>query len=99
MTLTTETATSTATKATTATDDAITYCSNRSFHQCIHLPATSQHPRLRVTFATTTNFDNDAEEELPVILFCHPMGAARYMIYGFEHLAKKMGVRMVIIDR
>jgi predicted dienelactone hydrolase len=84
---------------TTASDDAITFCSNLHFHQSIYIPASTSHPKLRVTFSTTTNFGNAEEEELPVILFCHPMGAARYMIYGFENLAKKVGVRVVIIDR
>ena len=27
------------------------------------------------------------------------MGAARYLIFGFEEMAKKEGVRMVIVDR
>ncbi|KAI4740458.1 hypothetical protein E4T50_09105 [Aureobasidium sp. EXF-12298] len=81
---------------TTASDDAITFCSNLHFHQSIYIPASTSHPKLRVTFSTTTN-SND--ENLPVVLFCHPMGAARYMIYGFENLAKKVGVRVVIIDR
>jgi hypothetical protein len=49
-----------------------------------------------VTFATTTNFES---AELPVVLFCHPMGAARYLIYMFEKVARKEGVRVLIIDR
>jgi hypothetical protein len=27
------------------------------------------------------------------------MGAARYLIYGFEEMAKREGVRVLIIDR
>jgi hypothetical protein len=77
-------------------DLATTFCSNICFHQSIHLPASPEHDRLRVTFATTTNFD---ASELPVVLFCHPMGAARYLIYMFEEVAKKEGVRVLIIDR
>jgi hypothetical protein len=34
-----------------------------------------------------------------VVLFCHPMGAARYLIYMFEEVARKEGVRVLIIDR
>jgi hypothetical protein len=34
-----------------------------------------------------------------VILFCHPMGAARYLISMFEEVARKEGVRVLIIDR
>jgi predicted dienelactone hydrolase len=77
-------------------DLATTFCSNIYFHQSIHLPASTEHDRLRVTFATTTNFD---DQQLPVVLFCHPMGAARYLIYMFEAVAKREGVRVLIIDR
>lgn len=100
----TATATSTNAKATTnlkatsptALDTAITFCSNASFHQSIYLPASSSHPKFRVTFSTSTNF---RDESLPVVLFCHPMGAARYLIYGFDEMAKREGVRVVIVDR
>ena len=34
-----------------------------------------------------------------MMLFCHPMGAARYLIFGFEELARREQVRVVIIDR
>lgn len=34
-----------------------------------------------------------------MILFCHPMGAARYLIFGFEEMARREGVRVLIIDR
>jgi predicted dienelactone hydrolase len=77
-------------------DMATTFCSNISFHRSLYLPVSSEHERLRVTFATTTNF---GEKELPVVLFCHPMGAARYLIYEFEEVAKKEGVRVLVIDR
>lgn len=80
----------------TPLDKATTFCSNINFHRSLHLPATSTHERLRVTYATTTNFEN---AELPVVLFCHPMGAARYLIFGFEEVAKREGVRVVIVDR
>ncbi|KAI5242794.1 hypothetical protein E4T43_04567 [Aureobasidium subglaciale] len=77
-------------------DAATKFCSQRCFHQSIILPATADHAPLRVSYATTTNFCN---ESLPVVLFCHPMGAARYLIFEFEEMAKKEDVRVVIIDR
>jgi predicted dienelactone hydrolase len=77
-------------------DLATTFCSNISFHQSLYLPASSSHERLRVTFATTTNFK---QKELPVVLFCHPMGTARHLIYRFEEVAKKEGIRVLIVDR
>jgi hypothetical protein len=81
----------------TPLDLATTFCSDICFHQSIHLPASPEHDNLRVTFATTRNFDESAE--LPVVLFCHPMGAARYLIYMFEEVARIEGVRVLIIDR
>lgn len=77
-------------------DNAITFCSNIYYHRSLHIPASSSHGKLRVTYATTTNFEN---AELPVVLFCHPMGAARYLIFGFEEAARREGVRVVIVDR
>ncbi|KAI5197998.1 hypothetical protein E4T39_07008 [Aureobasidium subglaciale] len=77
-------------------DAAITFSCHENFHQSIILQATADHKALRITYATTTNFSN---EELPVILFCHPMGAARYLTYEFEYLAVSTGVRVVCIDR
>jgi predicted dienelactone hydrolase len=77
-------------------DVATSFCSNIKFHRNLHLPASLDHGRLRVTYATTTNF---GDKRLPVVLFCHPMGAARYLIYGFEEMAKREGVRVLIIDR
>ncbi|KEQ92145.1 hypothetical protein AUEXF2481DRAFT_432976 [Aureobasidium subglaciale EXF-2481] len=77
-------------------DAATAFSSQSCFHQSITLPATADHEALKVTYATTTNFSN---EGLPTILFCHPMGAARYLIYEFEHLATTTGVRVLIIDR
>jgi predicted dienelactone hydrolase len=77
-------------------DLATTFCSNIHFHQSLHIPASPEHERLRVTYATTTNF---GQKELPVVLFCHPMGAARHLIYKFEEVAKKEGVRVLIVDR
>ncbi|KAI4725807.1 hypothetical protein E4T49_06410 [Aureobasidium sp. EXF-10728] len=79
-----------------ATDKAITFCSNTHFHRSLRIPATTSRPTLRVTFATSTNF---AAQELPVILFCHPMGCARYLIFRLEHLAVRVGVRIVVVDR
>ncbi|KAI4756888.1 hypothetical protein E4T52_09051 [Aureobasidium sp. EXF-3400] len=77
-------------------DIATSFCSTINFHRSLHLPASPDHKRLRVTYATTTNF---GDKQLPVVLFCHPMGAARYLIFGFEEVARKDGVRVLIIDR
>lgn len=77
-------------------DTAIAFCSQKCFHQCLYLPQTSHHLRIRVTYATTTNFE---DVNLPVVLFCTPMGASRLLIFEFDHTAHEAGVRMIFIDR
>lgn len=66
------------------------------FHQCLWLPQTTDHPRLRVTYATTGNF---SDESLPVILFIGPMFGSRYLILEIDKLARDSGVRVVVPDR
>lgn len=79
------------------TDIAIRLLANKSFHQCLWLPATTNHSKLRVTFATTTNFSN--ESKLPIILFIGPMFGNRYFALAFDKIAKETGVRVICVDR
>lgn len=67
-------------------------------HQCLWIPANEGlgHGRLRVTYSTTTNFE---DEILPVALFFHPMFGSRYSLAVFDHLAKEKGVRIIAPDR
>jgi hypothetical protein len=76
----------------------------RHFHQSLWIPETDHHARLRVTFATTSNFasgnDSDASAAaLPVMLFAGPMFGTRYMAVHMDHLSKENGVRVIFIDR
>jgi hypothetical protein len=77
-------------------DEAIKIVCDKHFHQSFWLPSTSQHDRLRVTYATTTNFE---DESLPVILFCGPMFGSRWNAQDFDYFIRKHGVRIIFVDR
>lgn len=86
----------------TPMDTAIELACNACFHRSLTLPATASHEALKVTFATTSNFergDGDGDDALPVMLFCGPMGGTRYMLMDIDHVANEAGVRIVFIDR
>lgn len=77
-------------------DKAISILCAKHLHQSLWLPATPDHPRLRVTFGTTSNFDNTA---LPAVLFIGPMFGGRWTTLEFDKLAAECGVRMICPDR
>ena len=88
-------------------DAALAFASRKCFHQSIRLPSVGslRGNSLRVSFATTSNFDHGDERdggsggELQTILFCGGMGASRLMVYRLDALARRKGVRVVFIDR
>lgn len=82
--------------AASPTDQAIQLLCAKNFHQSLWLPATSSHPSLRVTFATSSNFAN---VNLPVVLFCGPMFGTRWLAVDCDHLATRKGVRLICVDR
>lgn len=84
---------------TSAKDDAIAFASQKCFHQSITIGPTSAHQKLRVSFGTTSGFDDDGKNGLETILFCGGMGASRLLLYRIDALAKKEGVRVIFIDR
>ncbi|KEQ78591.1 hypothetical protein M438DRAFT_350338 [Aureobasidium pullulans EXF-150] len=84
---------------TSAKDDAIAFASQKCFHQSITIDPTSAHQKLRVSFATTSGFDDDGKNDLETILICGGMGASRLLLYRLDALAKKEGVRVIFIDR
>lgn len=61
-----------------------------------HLHQSFWHESLRVTFATTSNFD---QNDLPVVLFAGPMFGNRYHLLTFDKLARTTGVRAIYPDR
>jgi hypothetical protein len=77
-------------------DQAIRTVCAKHFHQALWLPGTAAHSKLRVTYSTTTNFDNVS---LPVILFIGPMFGTRWLLLNFDKLAKDCGVRVICVDR
>lgn len=79
-----------------AEDQAIRMVCARDFHQSLWLPETAEHSKLRVTFATTTNFD---DVSLPAILFIGPMFSTRWNALHFDSLARKCDVRVICVDR
>jgi hypothetical protein len=79
-----------------ARDNALARVSAGHLHQCLWLPETQDHPRLHVTFATTSNFDDEA---LPAILFIPPMFGSRWFVLEMDKLARDSGVRVVFPDR
>jgi hypothetical protein len=79
-----------------ARDNALARVSAGHLHQCIWLPETQDHPRLRVTYATTSNFEN---ETLPAILFIPPMFGSRWFALETDKLARDSGVRVVFPER
>ena len=77
-------------------DQAIRIICARNFHQALWLPETVHHSKLKVTFSTTTNFDNVS---LPAILFFGPIFGTRYVSLDLDKLARDCGVRVICVDR
>ncbi|GME25191.1 hypothetical protein GTA08_BOTSDO06172 [Neofusicoccum parvum] len=77
-------------------DKAIRITCTKQFHQVLWLPETADHPKLKVTYSTTTDFDNIS---LPAILFIGPMFGTRWNSLHFDKLARDCGVRVICVDR
>ncbi|PIB01512.1 hypothetical protein CB0940_00985 [Cercospora beticola] len=77
-------------------DSAIRLLADRKYHQCFRLAATDKHEELRVTFATSTNFDDNV---LPVVLFVGPMFGSRYFCTDYNKLAISSKIRFICVDR
>jgi hypothetical protein len=81
---------------TSSRDTALATVSAGHLHRCLWLPESPTHPRLRVTYATTSNFN---DEKLPAILFIPPMFGSRWFVLEMDKLARDCGVRVVLPDR
>ncbi|KAK4985320.1 hypothetical protein LTR50_006040 [Elasticomyces elasticus] len=77
-------------------DQAIRKTCTKHFHQALWLAGTASYPKLKVTYSTTTNFDNVS---LPAILFIGPMLGTRWYALHFDKLATDCGVRIICVDR
>lgn len=80
----------------TAADEAIETVCARHLHQCLWLPESQSHGKLRITYSTTSNFHDTT---LPTLLFCPPMFGSRWLAVDFDHTAKSQGVRIICPDR
>ena len=76
--------------------DAIEAVCAGHFHQCLWIPETPEHGKLRITFSTTSNFE---DMSLPTILFCAPLFGSRWASLEVDCLARSMGVRVINVDR
>lgn len=74
---------------------ALEHISAARFYQSLTVPATAAHGPLKVTYAVIGNQDRDA----PTILLFGGMFGGRWIVVDIEHLAAKMGVRLVCCDR
>ncbi|KAI7164106.1 hypothetical protein KC349_g995 [Hortaea werneckii] len=77
-------------------DEAIELLCKANFHKALWLPETSVHGKLRVTYSTTSNFDN---ADLAVILFCGPLFGNRWNAVMIDRMASAHGVRVICVDR
>lgn len=62
-------------------ETALRMAASSNLHQSLWIPETSLHGRLRVSFSTTSNFDNDS---LPAILYFGPLFGNRWHALYFD---------------
>ncbi|GAB1735066.1 hypothetical protein NU219Hw_g134t1 [Hortaea werneckii] len=77
-------------------DEAIAVVCRANFHRVLWLPETPAHGKLRVTYSTTSNFDN---ADLAAILFCGPMFGNRWNALMIDRMASAHDVRVICADR
>lgn len=81
---------------------AVEYLSNDRFHRRFTLPATSEHEALTVSYSDVGRAPGQASDDdadLPTILFMPGMFASRYLGISFHPIAKKLNVRVLVVDR
>jgi hypothetical protein len=79
----------------TSTEVALTYLCQVRFHQSIICPST----RNRISFALCGLDWNPANRSKPTILYCLPSSCTRYAGILFDGICRKLGIRLVAIDR
>ncbi len=83
-----------------STNYAVTHAANRCFHQWTTYPSPEgEGTTLKVSFATTSNFNDPGADDMPTLFIHGPMVASRYFLAGYDYLARKVGVRVVLMDR
>lgn len=82
-------------------DQALSYISNPRFSQKLILPATADSPALTVSYADV-GFSPEApaaSRSTPTVLFIPGMFGSRYFGGVLDPVARKYGVRVLVMDR
>ena len=80
----------------TTGNQAIEYLAHCRFHRRFILPATGEHEAFPVTYS---DVGADGSDNVPTVLLIGGMYGTRYLGVHVHHLAAKMGVRIVSVDR
>jgi hypothetical protein len=83
-----------------ATIEVLELLSQSRFHRRFILPATADHDAFPVTYSDVGAVGGNGEDkQVPVVLFIPGMVGSRYFGVYLDHLAAKMGLRVLTIDR
>ncbi|PWY88137.1 hypothetical protein BO94DRAFT_64956 [Aspergillus sclerotioniger CBS 115572] len=75
------------------------FAAEKRFHQRLVLPATADHGPLAISYADIGPKVKKNGKPTPTILLIQGMGGSRLWCYHKDHLANKLRVRMLAIDR
>lgn len=84
-----------------AHEQAISYISNPRFSRELTLPATADSPALTVSYADV-GFSPETPADsrsTPTVLFIPGMFGSRYIGAILDPIARKFGVRVLVVDR
>ncbi|KAM0514463.1 hypothetical protein ACHAPE_006756 [Trichoderma viride] len=90
-----------AASSTSARDQALSYLSDPRFSQELTLPATADSPALTVSYADV-GFSPETpadSQNTPTMLFIPGMFGSRYIGALLDPIARKFGVRVLVVDR
>jgi len=76
-------------------DFAIEYVCSKRMHQSFTVPGTDTRKPFRVTYAVAGLENDDA----PTVVFISGMYGMRWVALLWHHIALKVGVRVVCVDR
>ncbi|KAH8700428.1 hypothetical protein BGW36DRAFT_374118 [Talaromyces proteolyticus] len=78
---------------------ALEYISQRHFHERFIIPRTANHEELPITYADVGIRPETTCDHVPTFLYIAGMFGSRYMGVHIHAIAKKIGVRVIIVDR
>ncbi|PGH26909.1 hypothetical protein AJ80_01492 [Polytolypa hystricis UAMH7299] len=84
-----------------ARSQALAFISQNQIHKRFKLPATADHGELSVTYADVgvTPGTDASDVDTPTLLYIPGQFSTRYVSIYFHHIAAKIGVRVLVIDR